>query len=230
MGYTARWACLAFRLAPTLPGPKYLSNDLYNTHGLPLCQFLLAAQFADVIEGACRLPPLRPLLCNYQTIYKTWQAHKEARQRPGAWHLNSARGLAIWRAGCKGGWGLNPDFPFLVEYKRLCNSTLWWNNIYFPASLTLLLICVMWHRQCRLVLVLPFRRCPKQKLFGEYNPFLWTVSGLNWTQNEPTSQKQCQKRDWINLSKGEKPSKNVMMQFWEMSFNSPLNIFPTYSL
>ena len=66
-------SCLQTRSYPFL-GRKYLFNDLYSTHGPPLCRFLLAAQFADVIEGACRLPPLRPLLCNYQTIYQTWQA------------------------------------------------------------------------------------------------------------------------------------------------------------
>ena len=89
IGYTARWACLAFRLAPTLFWAVNTRLTTCTVHIGPLCVgFCLQRNLADLIEGACRLPPLRPLLCNHQTIYKTWQAHKEARQRPGAWHLN----------------------------------------------------------------------------------------------------------------------------------------------
>ena len=77
IGYTARWAVLPLDSPQPFLGRKYLSNDLYNTHGPPLCRVLLAAQFADVIEGARRLPTPPPLLCNYQTIYQTWQAMRK---------------------------------------------------------------------------------------------------------------------------------------------------------
>ena len=103
-------------------------NDLYSTHGLPLCRFLLAAQFADLIEGACRLPPLRPLLCNYQTIYKTWQAHKEARQRPGAWHLNLHEALPFGGQIAKVGGAWIQTSPSLLSTKgfvtRHCDGAL----------------------------------------------------------------------------------------------------------
>ena len=145
IGYTARWAVLPLDSALPFLGCKYLLNDLYNTHRPPLCRVLLAAQFADVIEGAADFL-LRPPYC--ATIRLSTRPDRQwgSQTRPGAWHLNSARGLAIWRAGCKGGWGLSLDFPFLVvvEYERLCNSSLWWNNIYSPALFTLLLICVIW--------------------------------------------------------------------------------------
>ena len=140
----------------TCSPPSWTINIVLTTctvHiGSPCVGSCSQRNFADHIEGACRLPPLRPLLCTYQTIYKTWQAHKEARQRPGAWHLNLHEALPFGGQIAKVGGGSNSDFPFLVEYKRLCNSTLWWSTIYSPASLTLLLICVMWHRQCKLVM------------------------------------------------------------------------------
>ena len=131
-------------------GCKYLLNDLYNTHRPPLCRVLLAAQFADVIEGARRLPTPPPLLCNYQTIYQTWQAigkPDKARcvafkfcTRPG--HL--ASGLQRW--------GLSLDFPFLVvvEYERLCN--LHCDGTIFILLLHLPFCSFVWYdSKCKLV-------------------------------------------------------------------------------
>ena len=76
IGYTARWAVLPLDSPLPFLGRKYLSNDLYNTHRPPLCRVLLAAQFADVIEGARRLPT-PPLYCATIRLYQTWQAMRK---------------------------------------------------------------------------------------------------------------------------------------------------------
>ena len=132
-------SCLQTRSYPFL-GRKYSFNDLYSTHRPPLCRVLLAAQFADVIEGAADFL-LRPLYC--ATIRLSTRPDRQwgSQTRPGAWHLNSARGLAIWLAGCKG--GSKPSSSLLLLSKGL-QPLLWWNNIYSPALFTLLLICVIW--------------------------------------------------------------------------------------
>ena len=133
-------------LPPDSPQPflgrKYLPNDLYNTHRPPLCRALLTAQFADVIEGAADFL-LRPPYC--ATIRLSTRPDRQwgSQTRPGAWHLNSARGLAIWLAGCKR-WGLSLPLPCCCWVRKDLQPSLWWNNIYSPASITLLLICVIW--------------------------------------------------------------------------------------
>ena len=97
IGYTARWAVLPLDSALPFLGCKYLLNDLYNTHRPPLCRVLLAAQFADVIEGAADflLRPSIVQLSDYTRPDRQWGSQT----RPGAWHLNSARGLAILASG-----------------------------------------------------------------------------------------------------------------------------------
>ena len=101
--------------------PSWAVNTCLTTctvHIGPLCVgFCLQRNLADLIEGACRLPPLRPLLCNHQTIYKTWQAHKEARQRPGAWHLNLHEALPFGGQVAKVGGAWVQTSPSLLSTK-----------------------------------------------------------------------------------------------------------------
>ena len=144
--------------------PSWAVNTCLTTctvHIGPLCVgFCLQRNLADLIEGACRLPTPPPIV-QLSDYLQTWQAIRKPDKarwvafkfctRPG--HL--ASGLQRWV-------GLSLDFPFLVvvEYERLCNSSLWWNNIYSPASFTLFAHLCDMIRQCKLVFVLPFRRCP----------------------------------------------------------------------
>ena len=137
-------------------GCKYLPNDLYNTHRPPLCRVLLAAQFADVIEGAADflLRPSIVQLSDYTRPDRQWGSQT----RPGAWHLNSARGLAIWLAGCKR-WGLSLPLPCCRWVRKDLQPSLWWNNIYSTASITLFAhLCDMIRNANWFVL--QFRCCP----------------------------------------------------------------------
>ena len=141
--------------------PSWAVNTCLTTctiHTGPLCVgFCWQRNFADDIEGAADFL-LRPPIV--QTIRLSTRPDRQwgSQTRPGAWHLNSARGLAIWLAGCKR-WGLSLPLPCCCWVRKDLQPSLWWNNIYSPASITLFAhLCDMTRNANWFVL--QFRCCP----------------------------------------------------------------------
>ena len=135
--------------------------------------------------------------------------------RPCAWHLNSARGLAILASGLQK-VGPEPSSSLLsLSTKRICNLHYDENNTYSPALIILLLICVIWS-EMQIGLF--------YNLDVAHSKIVWKMAQLSLHHTNSVNRQDC-----ICLSKKWKLGNNVGMKF-RQRLNSPPNISPTCPL